>query len=174
MTTPYELAAAFHQEEYFAFLDSSRNDGDQGRYSILAWRPRAIIRVKDENPFRAIDRLLRSQKTGGVIGYFSYDVFRFLEHYDNLKATDDLQLPDVCLMAYDEVFVFDHQTNRWNREIPYRLPVAQHCKIGSPQSNMTRDEYVSAVQRALEYIAAGDIYQVNLSHRFSHAFEGSP
>src|SRR5262249_6130136 len=58
--------------------------------------------------------------------------------------------------------------------IPYRLPVAQHCKIGSPQSNMTRDEYVSAVERALEYIAAGDIYQVNLSHRFSHAFEGSP
>jgi len=173
MTTPYELAAAFHNEEYFAFLDSSRNDADQGRYSILAWRPRAIVRVKDENPFPAIDRLLRAQKTGGVIGYFSYDVFRFLEHYDNLKAADDLQLPEVCLMAYDEVFVFDHQTNRWNREVPSGLVEPQHCTIGSPQSNMTREQYVTAVERALEYISAGDIYQVNLSHRFSHAFAGS-
>src|SRR5712691_11917073 len=40
--SPYELAAAFHQEEGFAFLDSSRNDADQGRYSILAWKPQAI------------------------------------------------------------------------------------------------------------------------------------
>src|SRR5215831_10908222 len=173
MTSPYELAAAFHQEDYFAFLDSSRYDEDQGRYSILAWRPRAIVRLKDENPFPAIDRLLRSQKTGGVIGYFSYDVFRFLEHYDNLKAAADLRLPDVCLMAYDEVFVFDHQTNRWNRDVPYRPLDLQQCNIGSPQSNMTREQYVAAVERALDYIAAGDIYQVNLSHRFSHAFEGS-
>jgi para-aminobenzoate synthetase component 1 len=37
---------------------------------------------------------------------------------------------------------------------------------------MTRGQYVSAVQRALEYIAAGDIYQVNLSQRFSAEFAG--
>ena len=33
--------------------------------------------------------------------------------------------------------------------------------------NFTREEYERAVGRALEYIAAGDIYQVNLSQRFS-------
>ena len=38
---------------------------------------------------------------------------------------------------------------------------------------MTKQKYVAAVERALEYIAAGDIYQVNLSQRFSHPFEGS-
>jgi para-aminobenzoate synthetase component 1 len=173
--TPYEAAAAFHDEEYFAFLDSSRVEADQGRYSILAWRPRAVVRIRDEDPFPAIERLLRSQTGGGVIGYFSYDLFRFLEQYDKLTAVDDLKLPDCCLMAYDDVFVFDHQTNRWNREIPHRTAVrAPRCIIGPPQSNITREQYTAGVEKALEYIGAGDIYQVNLSHRFTHSFAGSP
>ena len=172
--TPYDIAAAFHDEEYFAFLDSSRTDGDQGRYSILAWRPRAILRMKNENPFPAVDRLLRSSPRSGVIGYFSYDVFRFLEQYKNLQAIDDVQLPDCCLMAYDNVLVFDHRTQTWSGEVEYGPPKIRDCRIGEAQSGMSRDAYVGAVQRALEYIAAGDIYQVNLAQRFSHAFEGSP
>ena len=39
-------------------------------------------------------------------------------------------------------------------------------------SNFTPDEYRRAVARCAEYIAAGDIFQVNLSQRF--AFEGAP
>jgi para-aminobenzoate synthetase component 1 len=172
--TPYEVAAAFHDEDYFAFLDSSRTDGDQGRYSILAWKPRAVFRTKDENPFPAIDRLFRSETKGGVIGYFSYDLFRFLEQYKDLRAVDDLALPDCCLMAYDNLFVFDHQTQQWNREPELRPKKISPCRIGDPQSTMTRAGYVAAVEKALAYIAAGDIYQVNLAQRFTHPFDGSP
>jgi len=35
------------------------------------------------------------------------------------------------------------------------------------KSNFTRDDYIHAILKAKEYIAAGDIYQVNLSQRFS-------
>jgi len=172
---PYEIAAGYHGEEYFAFLDSSRLGGTQGRYSILAWRPKAVLRIKAEDPFPAIDRLLKSIRKGGVIGYFSYDLFRYLEQYKTLKAVDDLKLPDCCLMAYDEVLIFDHQTQRWNGEAPQQTVAmaSSACRVGRAESNMTRPQYISAVQRALEYIAAGDIYQVNLSQRFSHSFEGS-
>ncbi len=38
---------------------------------------------------------------------------------------------------------------------------------GSVISNLTRDEFLAAVQRAQRYICAGDIYQVNLSHRLA-------
>jgi len=176
--TPYELAAALHEEEYFAFLDSSRADGSQGRFSMLAWQPRSVLRMKNENPFPAIDRLLHSGVKGGVIGYFSYDLFRYLEQYQNLKAVDDLALPDCCLMAYENILVFDHQTQTWTGELPagLRPPSGERrrCTIGEAVPGMTREQYVRNVQKALEYIAAGDIYQVNLSQRFSHRFEGSP
>ncbi|HEY2385042.1 MAG TPA: aminodeoxychorismate synthase component I [Terriglobia bacterium] len=172
---PLYAAAGLHQEEYFAFLDSSRSGGNQGRYSILARRPRDVVRTKGENPFPAIDRLLKAGARGGVIGYFSYDLFRFLEQYKNLEAVDDLGLPDCCLMAYDEVLVFDHQTQQWNREIPHlSRPANGQCTVGKPEQNMTKERYLANVKRALEYIAAGEIYQVNLSQRFSRPFSGSP
>ena len=41
-----------------------------------------------------------------------------------------------------------------------------------PPSNFTRDAYEAAVTRALDYIAAGDIYQVNLSQRFKVPLSG--
>jgi len=172
--SPYDVAAALHHQEYFAFLDASRTDNDQGRYSIVAWNPRSILRMKNENPFPAIDHLLRSGSKGGVIGYFSYDLFRYLEHYDVLTATDDLGLPDCCLMAYDNLLVFDHQTQQWNGTIEVPDRHIGHCSIGEPEYGMTREQYMAAVEKALQYIAAGDIYQVNLSHRVSHAFEGDP
>ncbi|HEX7077990.1 MAG TPA: aminodeoxychorismate synthase component I [Candidatus Eisenbacteria bacterium] len=51
---------------------------------------------------------------------------------------------------------------------PLRDP-AGAASVGAPArvvSNFTRDGYRRAVERALEHIAAGDIYQVNLAQRF--------
>ena len=41
-------------------------------------------------------------------------------------------------------------------------------------SNFTHDAYVSAIKRIREYIRQGDIYQVNLSQRFTFEFDGPP
>jgi para-aminobenzoate synthetase component 1 len=38
--------------------------------------------------------------------------------------------------------------------------------FSEPQSNFTKQEYLAAVRRAKDYIAAGDVYQINLSQRF--------
>lgn len=42
------------------------------------------------------------------------------------------------------------------------------------QSQTSKEEYVGRVAKALDYIAAGDIYQVNLAHRLRAAWEGDP
>ena len=41
-------------------------------------------------------------------------------------------------------------------------------------SNQTRAEFEARVARAQEYIAAGDIYQVNIAQKFSTEFTGNP
>jgi len=54
-----------------------------------------------------------------------------------------------------------------------KKPTVSHCDTSHEQaltelkSNFTREDYIQAVLKAKEYIAAGDIYQVNLSQRFS-------
>jgi len=51
-----------------------------------------------------------------------------------------------------------------------------HCP-GEPveiQSNFTRHNYLAAIGKIKDYIAAGDVYQVNLSQRFNADLSGSP
>ncbi|MBI2872952.1 MAG: aminodeoxychorismate synthase component I [Chloroflexi bacterium] len=48
------------------------------------------------------------------------------------------------------------------------------CEGPRLRSNFTRQEYMAAVRRIKEYLAAGDVYQVNLSQRFEAAFGGDP
>jgi len=58
--------------------------------------------------------------------------------------------------------------------------VGQRTTIEPPQaeasleSNMSRDHYFKALEAVLEYIAAGDIYQANISQRFATGFSGDP
>ncbi len=52
------------------------------------------------------------------------------------------------------------------------FPPGSHQVPSDLKSNFTRLEYLAAVEAAREYIAAGDIFQVNISQRFSADFPG--
>src|SRR5205823_4609606 len=59
---------------------------------------------------------------------------------------------------------------------PAQLPLvsSEECETQSARSNSRRDEFERAVERAKEYIRAGDIFQVVLSQRFESDFNGDP
>ena len=132
--------------------------------------------------------------TGGAVGYFAYDAVRQLERIGE-HANDDLNVPDCVLMFFDRLLAFDHvrheiqiiATADVSRESPrrsYDRAVADITKIerklargvvrtaakAKPEklkvkSSATREQFISAVRRAKDYIAAGDIFQVVLSQR---------
>jgi anthranilate synthase component 1 len=54
------------------------------------------------------------------------------------------------------------------------LPITKDEKQPPPRSNFRREEFERAVERAKEYIRAGDIFQVVLSQRFESQFDGEP
>ena len=61
--------------------------------------------------------------------------------------------------------------------IQRRLPQYQFNNstiAAHPDSNFTKEQYLKMVLRCKEYIAAGDIYQANLSQRFSVPFDQDP
>ena len=132
---------------------------------------------------------------GGAVGYFGYELAQHLERVP-LARDDDRQFPDLALGFHDVIVAFDHRERRaWilssglpetepakRREramarldaISARLAAASLLpRPSAPQappaiaSNFTRPQYEAVVRRVVEYILAGDIFQANLSQRFT-------
>ena len=132
---------------------------------------------------------------GGAIGYFGYDLGQLFEHWP--ASARDEGVPNLHVGFYDWVLAADHLTGqRWliSTGLPHGNETAAHARwreleaslvrAGPPlstngalasvrlRSNVGRSAYLAQVHRAKEYIAAGDIYQVNLSHRLEGDWTG--
>jgi para-aminobenzoate synthetase component 1 len=155
------------------------------------------------DPFEVLRALLRQHRAprpagappffGGAVGYFGYDLRHHIEECSAI-AVDDCPVPDCYLGFYDAVIGVDHHEgeayvctvgeNAEERAERLEGTVAEAGAApepsegapigGEPQSNFTRAEYVAAVERTKEYIAAGDIIQANLSQRFSAPLSTDP
>ncbi len=90
------------------------------------------------------------------------------------------------LGIFPQYAVFNHQQGAWEHRPPSEWlmeaslfdgliakPVTSTFRVGD-FSMPEREMFLRQVLSAKEYIKAGDIYQVNLSHRFEAAFEGKP
>jgi len=126
---------------------------------------------------------------GGLIGYLGYDLARFVERLPTLAA-DDPPLPTMRLHWCDHVLAFDHAHAQWHfctladagerssvweatlQRAQSPTPAATRFQAGTMCSRTPAATYLAQVQQVLDYIAAGDIFQANLSHRFEAAFEG--
>ncbi|MGH7680391.1 MAG: aminodeoxychorismate synthase component I [Candidatus Eiseniibacteriota bacterium] len=123
---------------------------------------------------------------GGLAGYLAYDFKDWIERFP-AKARRELDLPDLSLGYYDVAWAWNRATGEaWAVTLgdaarldaqwaslekalgESQTHVASHNAAPPPRavSNFTRDDYLRVVERALEHIAAGDIYQVNLAQRF--------
>jgi para-aminobenzoate synthetase component I len=150
-----------------------------------------ILRA-DRKSFRTIPNLPPFQS--GFAGVFGYDLNSHLERIPSRAENNDLPVPVMCVGEYSWVISFDHIENRaWfvrkphsNKGVP-DLPkllaasaqpprhrpttpantLPRHPLPGIPSvfSNFSREDYIAAVQRVIDYIHAGDVFQVNLSQR---------
>lgn len=136
---------------------------------------------------------------GGFAGYIAYEFARLLEPQIKAK-TPPPDIPPIALHAYDTIVAFDHHAKRcWiiSTGFPETDPearilraeqriadVEQLCLtpepplagdhvIGGWQSNFTRPDYEAAIQRTIDYILAGDIFQANIAQRFYAAIPAS-
>jgi len=140
------------------------------------------------DPFLILDGLLKKYSNNfhsdkipfleGAVGYFSYDLCHFIEKLPS-TAIDDIGIPDCYLGFYDSIVAIDHTENK-KYEIHIgntnsKLDFNSETKISgsyprgadnSIKSNFRKEDYITAINRAKEYIRVGDIYQVNLSQRF--------
>ncbi len=134
---------------------------------------------------------------GGCFGYWGYDLKNFVEPKLPRRAVNDLELPDCHVGFYNSLVVFDHRLGKtwvvstgldadgsrsetrarmqlefWSEALTRPSDTLSHQMgegrgKGSVVSNLSRTDFLVAVERAQRYIRAGDIYQVNLSQRLA-------
>jgi para-aminobenzoate synthetase component I len=136
---------------------------------------------------------------GGAIGYLAYELAHHLELLPG-AAEDNLGLPELNVAFYDWVVARDETTGEtwtiatgipdggksgardrldWIEERVHRPPATASTSeravtASQVTSNFTKDAYMRAVRTVKDYIAAGDVYQVNISQRFEADITGDP
>ncbi len=156
-----------------------------------------LRRIRDtfnfDNPNMSGDPALPVK--AGLFGYLSYDLKDRLEKLPH-TSIDDLNLPDICFFAPSLILVHDKQKEHTWLCIPERegtgeksieddrnffcetirsTPPEQERFSGNKnnlKSGFTKNHYMDTVDRIIEYIASGHVYQVNMSQRFETVFEG--
>ncbi len=121
--------------------------------------------------------------SGGAIGYFGYELLHPANHLDH-SDKPELGVPDMLVGIYDWAVIVDNQTARTvlvcrdveatrQRELLQMLtaasttPAQPFALLAPFESNFSKAEYIKRFQRIIDYIHAGDCYQVNLAQCFT-------
>jgi anthranilate synthase component I len=216
----------------YSYLFESVHGGEKwGRYSIIGLPCRTQVRISGhqvevrtegeivesltaEDPLAWVESFQQRYRAaeveglprfnGGLVGYFSYDIIRYIEpKLAHCPNPDLLGMPDILLMVSDEVVVFDNLSGRMyvivhvdptqggtlesaqqrsdeliramRQPVP-RLPHTSARQIDESDfiSGFTEEGYKQAVERVKQYILEGDCMQVVISQRLSIPFEAPP
>jgi anthranilate synthase component I len=217
--TPLAVYRRLAEVSDFRFLFESVSGGERvSRFSFLGAGPREIYRLYADRleverdghrrrlagePIAALRRVTAEISaapgpvpfTGGLVGYFGYDLVRLLERLPS-QPTDPFGLPVALLARFDTLVIFDHAYQRVlaiANEIEDEIDVATAEReldqlsrlltaagggggvampaLGAPPvepqiCGLDGAAYRRAVDVAKEHIAAGDIFQVVLARRF--------
>jgi para-aminobenzoate synthetase component 1 len=123
----------------------------------------------------------------GWIGLLGYGLRVAFESVPE-RCDDPTGIADADLAYYPAVAVFDHRDSAW--WFLFREHCADHVRplhaclrraaarpefsVGAMEPRIERSQYLAAVARAVEYVHAGDVFQVNYAHEFRAPFAGSP
>jgi anthranilate synthase component I len=138
---------------------------------------------------------------GGLAGYFGYDTVRYIEKkLEQTCPADTLGCPDLLLLQCEELAVIDNlsgklylivyadpsqaeafaNAKRRLRELKELLkysvsaPVVRQTQNFPIEREFAKADYLAAVERAKELIAAGDFMQVQVGQRLKKRYTESP
>jgi anthranilate synthase component I len=219
--TPISILQKISGNKKF-LLESSHKYNDSGRYSFIGADPAFELISRGENnqisyrngekkvlyskPLELLKKLMPKRNIdeevfpflGGAVGYVGYDILR---HYEEIgeEYPNGLDMPDVHLMFYEEVIVYDHleqnisvcgipllestdyesikmrvQQRIHELKQPEFYQEEEHFAFSGFESDSTKEAFIKNVEIAKEHIKAGDIFQVVLSRRMQSPFQGKP
>jgi para-aminobenzoate synthetase component 1 len=193
---------ALETDSFPALFESAAPHPRFGRSTLFASNPSRVLlfegdrltlyeagagRPLREDPFEALERLVSDGGAALCAGWIGYDLGRFVERLPR-RARNVVRMPELFFAAYDTAtLIQEGRARRIEADSPREPaldPAAYRRLFGrprrglrlsaAPESNFSRRGYVEAIRAAQERIAAGDIYEINLSQRFSAPAEAGP
>ncbi len=237
LDTPLSTYMKLAGGEYSYLFESVSGSEKASRYSIIGLSAKSLFRATGNQveilqqgevveSFHSDDPLVAVREyqkrfaspeieglprfTGGLVGYFAYDVIRYIEpQLGENQHPDPLQSPDILLMVSDEVLIFDKLKGRLfivinvdpgettayesgmqrietlvaqlDQPLSHQAHQSHQQKVAASEvneadfhSDFSKQGYMDAVERAREYIRAGDIMQVVLSQRMTIPYAAEP
>lgn len=164
---PVEVAGRCRELGGLVFFDSALESGDA--ISIVAAAPVETIRGHLERDFaRLRDTVAGRQAATGVDCGLPVGFAAGWVEYGGA----------FCFGIYEDALIFRHSDASWHQVGNLMSKVGARRQKAEDAGRRpvfltatTGEEYCRRVERAQEYIAAGHIYQVNLTHRFSAPWE---
>ena len=227
--TPLALFLKLANTPFSYFLESVQGGEKWGRYSFIGLSAETVIKVNDfdvsieknghlHQQFKVKDPLdwIQDYKSqfkvpqleslpdfnGGLVGYFGYEIIRYIEpKLKNIAKNDELNVPDILLMVSNDLLVVDNLTSKVyiithvnpeqesfdkglsklnlieeNIKCSFDFHSIESEKIKSEDfiSSFGRENFIHAVEKVQKYITAGDVMQVVPSQRMSCKFKTSP
>ena len=227
--TPLALYLKLANTPFTYFLESVQGGEKWGRYSFIGLAAETIIKVNEyeifvekngylqekfdvQDPLAWIEDFQEQFKVpqldnlpdfnGGLVGYFGYEIIRYIEpKLKNIEKKDELNVPDILLMVSNDLLVVDNLTSKVhiithvspedgsfddgiakldliesNIKKSFEHDATQSEKIKSQDfiSSFGKNNFVHAVEKVQKYITAGDVMQVVPSQRLSCKFNSSP
>jgi anthranilate synthase component 1 len=201
LITPVAAALKLQDHSPYAFLlESVEGGAKRGRYSIIGMGAKELL---IDQPLEVLRAKINSRSKSAVLppmsagyyGYMGYDMVRHFEKLPN-KNPDELGIPDSVLLLPEILLIFDSVKDEvyiisncdsyaqgkkkiveilelLRANLPIPEPVSAHTEI-TFTANFSQAQYHAAVEKAKEYILAGDIFQVVPSRRFVADFTLPP
>ena len=162
--TPAEVAARLRHLPGLVFFDTALDAVQPEAVSLVAAQPACLMTGRTEADWTALREAVAARQSspgkvpcGFAAGWVDYE-------------------GAFCFGFYERLLAFRHADGTWvsvggaQEEWASLLTAGQEPEAAPPlrfAPTMPRADFLRRVERAQEYIAAGDIYQVNLSHRFT-------
>ena len=227
--TPLALYLKLANTPFSYFLESVQGGEKWGRYSFIGLSAETIIKVNDyevliekngnfhqklkvEDPLEWIKDFQSQFKVpqlqslpdfnGGLVGYFGYEIIRYIEpKLKNIDKQDELNVPDILLMVSNDLLVVDNLTSKVHiithvnpeqdsfdngvsklnlieknikQKFDYHSGESENIKSEDFISSFGKENFVNAVNKVQQYITAGDVMQVVPSQRLSCPFMSKP
>lgn len=164
------------------FLDSITFRKPNQNISLIGCDIHSELKIHEsalKRPAAALRKIRKFISSGDkqVFGYFGYESAGLFESI-KFRKKKQTGYPLVYLVKFNHIYRYDHAISKWLGGEPRRP--ARNARDGAKfefrnfKAEISKKDFLKKIIRAKKYIGAGDIYQANLSQKFTFDYTGSP